>query len=331
MEGTMTESLTYEDLALPNYVNSKPVFAGLTVSDLPKAAVLGGLNLMLVGNAGTGKTQLASDISQHYFGGNKAEGGHSVFMKANPDIDVYNEIFTELRIERARRELTDSIGALMFFVDELNRAPPVSQNQFFGLADKKMDYKGRAITLGKKGYNILVATANMGNGEFSGTFEPDKALLNRLHVALDLEHGPFQPTYQDRQHIRERKANPNVLSAPPRDLSNKIISAFEEIEQRTMDPGLETLAVLDYLETGLLNCQRYGMKDRVWPMGCQDCEHNKDANALCSMIAAPVTRTMEVVRKYATALSYLAKLKDPTIEVEPDDLVFKAFELTGAY
>ena len=45
------------------------------------AAVLGGLNLLLVGDTGCGKTQLAKDIYNHYFGGNKKEGGNGVFMR----------------------------------------------------------------------------------------------------------------------------------------------------------------------------------------------------------------------------------------------------------
>ncbi|MEK6830887.1 MAG: hypothetical protein AABX77_02565, partial [Nanoarchaeota archaeon] len=40
---------------------------------------------------------------------------------------------------------------------------------------------------------------------------------------------------------------------------------------------------------------------------------------------------MEVVRKYSAALEYLAKLKNPDIPITPDEFVFKAFELAGAY
>ena len=116
----MTESkgLKYEELALPYYINSREVFAGLTVSDLARASVLGGLNLFLVGDTGTGKSQLASDIYRHWFGGNKAEKGQGVFIRAHPDTNVYEEIFTNLNIERKQRELTDSLEALVFLVEE---------------------------------------------------------------------------------------------------------------------------------------------------------------------------------------------------------------------
>jgi len=60
--------LEYQKLILPNYVNSREVFAGLTVSDMVIAAVLSPLNVMLLGKTGTGKSQLARDIYNYYFG-----------------------------------------------------------------------------------------------------------------------------------------------------------------------------------------------------------------------------------------------------------------------
>src|SRR3990167_3024695 len=125
-----TKTLRYDELVLPNYINNREVFAGLNVSDLASAAVLAQLNLFIVGDTGTGKSQLASDIYRHWFGGNKTEQGQGVFIRAHPDINIYEEIFTNLNIERARREMTDSLDAIIYDVDEINRAPPVAQNQF---------------------------------------------------------------------------------------------------------------------------------------------------------------------------------------------------------
>ncbi len=327
----MTDNLSYKELDLPVYQNSREVFAGLTVSDLAKAAVLGGLNLLLVGDTGTGKTQLASDIYQQFFGGNKLEGGSGVFIRAHPDVDIYNEVFTKLNIERKQREITSSLEAKVFWVDEINRAPPIAQNQFFGLGDGKMDYQGRGINLGSEEYHILIATANIGNGEFAGTFDTDKALLNRLHVAIDLEHAPMKPTFEDKEKIKKRKANPNVLIADGKDISSKIAQAKRDILDSTQSEDVETRAVLGYLEHGLQNCQRHMVKDRVWPMSCQDCPHNTGGDAICALVKDPSPRTMEVVRLYAESLNYLARLKNPDVEINKTDLVFKAFELTGAY
>lgn len=325
------EGIKYEELELPNYRNSKRVFANLTVSDLVKAAVLAPLNTLLVGDTGTGKTQLANDIYNYYFNGNKREGGKGVFIRAHPEVDIYNEIFTELNIEKARKELTDSVDSLIYFVDELNRAPTVAKNQFFGLGDGLIDYKGKAIKLGQNGYHFLVATANLGNGKFQGTFDTDKALYNRLHIVLDFGYYMFKPTYEDRFLLDAIKADPNVKEAPRRDISEKIISASKEIAEISANLSLEELAVLNYLRFGLENCQSNGSKEKVWPLNCQDCRDNKNNNALCALIRAPVERTLNAVKKYGAALYYVAKLKDPAIEIDGVDLMFKAFELAGAY
>lgn len=82
-------TLTYQELEFPNYVNTRNAFANLTVSDLAKAAVLAPLNVLFVGDTGTGKSQLATDIYNHYFGGNKSENGQGIFIRAHPEIDIY--------------------------------------------------------------------------------------------------------------------------------------------------------------------------------------------------------------------------------------------------
>jgi hypothetical protein len=327
-------NLTYEDLRFPNYVNTREVFAGLDVSDLAKAAVLAGLNLTLVGDAERGKTQLAKDIYRHFFGGDFSRNGQGVFVRANQETDVHNEIFSQLNIEQGTRESTKALEALVFFVDELNRLHPIGQNQFFGMGDGAMDFKGKEIELGRERYHLLLTTANIGNGEFEGTFGIDKAMLSRLHVVLDLDHNEMKTTYSDRRKLRDRVADPNIKSAPLRDLSGKILNSFHEIEKMTESSDLETLAVMDFLAEGLDNCQRYSGegKDRRWPMACQDCPFNKEKERpLCARIKSPGQRTMQAVRKYAAALEYLAKLKNPEIKIERHELIFEAFGIVGAY
>src|SRR3989344_755461 len=152
--------LEYQKLILPNYVNSREVFAGLTVSDMVIAAVLAPLNVMLLGKTGTGKSQLARDIYNHYFGNDVSKGGQGVSIRAHSDIDIYNEIFSRLNKDIASRELTKNIEAILYFVDELNRASPYGQNQFFGLGDGLMDFKGSSIPIGRDGYHLLLATSN---------------------------------------------------------------------------------------------------------------------------------------------------------------------------
>ena len=49
------------------------------------------------------------------------------------ELDIYDEVYTTLNLEKAIREPTENIHSLIHFIDELNRTPPVTQNQFDAL------------------------------------------------------------------------------------------------------------------------------------------------------------------------------------------------------
>lgn len=351
----MTNKLSYEDLKLgekakeaffrgespekiestyPVYLNTKEVYAGLNVTDLAVAGVLGGLNSLYVGDTGTGKSQLSQDIFNYYFNGNKFENGNSVKIRGRPELDIYEEVYRDLNIKEGKWVTNENVKAMYHFVDELNRCPEVTQNQFFGLGDGFLENKGMKISLGEKDYSIINATANLGNGEFGGTFDTDKALYNRFAIALDFDYEQFKPTREDRILIDFlRSANPKIKDAPLRDISDKIIQAEKEISNNSRDLGLEANAVINYLKFGLENCynENIGSKEKNWPRQCQDCDKNTEGNSLCSLVRAPLPRTLNSLKKYTVALDYLINLKNPNANPDPVDLVFKAFELTGAY
>ena len=325
------EKLKPEDLELPNYVNSKNLFVNLDVTDGVRAAVLAGLNILLAGRPGCGKTQLMDDIGSHWFGGNKRDGGNRVKLRVTPDTDFFNEVFTELNVDRKQRELTNNVEAAFFSVDEINNGPPPIQTQFFGLGDKTLDYKGSALKLGKDGFKVWMSTANLGNGEYAATFPLDARIYNRLHTAFDFDYSMFQPTQEDKFRLNRRKADPHVKVAKTRDITDKIIAVSKEIDEHTLNPGLETLAVMNYLQFGLINCQKNSRKEKEWPLDCEGCTHNPGNDAACSYLRDPVQRTVEATLRYAAALDFMAKLKDPKVEIDPIDLMFKSFELCGAY
>ncbi|MFH1174361.1 MAG: AAA family ATPase [archaeon] len=321
------------DVGHPTYLNTRPFFANLNVTDAVMAAVLGKLNILLVGDTGKGKTQLASDIYNYLFNGNMKEQGSGVWMKGRPDLEVYTEIFTEINIDKARRDLTEKIEAMIYVVDELNRCPSATQNQFFGMGDGTMDYNGRTISLGRDGYAICIGTANIGNGEFKGTFDTDKALYGRMHVAFDFDHNNFKPTREDSMIIDAlHEADPRVKQSKKRDQTADVLAAYAAIKELAAHPSLEMLAAINYIRFGLDNCRKEaGAKEKNWPGACQDCDHNKDGRALCSYINTPVIRTTKAIRLYSAALQFVAELKDPKVEMDTTDLVFKVFEVTGAY
>lgn len=344
--------LTYEELQFPNYVNSSTAIRlrakvegeiktiDLSVCDLAYAIELAGLNSLWLSDTGRGKTQLMSDIAWHHFGGDQ-EGGNTNWADGRPSFDI-TDLFERTRVDlssgrydsdAARQVKEERTRRLFFAVDEINRAPNPKQNEFFDLADGKYTFNGKRLNLGKDGYAVFMATANLNklNGEFSGTFELDRALLNRAHLTIDLDHPSFRPTSEDEMVIEERKANPKVDIAEPNDLSGKILAANREIvtSARKIEPYFTAFRFLigqglDYCET-----DKYKEKGAAFPMLCNECTQPDSAKGLCSRIKGSSERTIPAVKSLAYALSYLAGLKlGKNVEIDPLDAALQAFRLT---
>ena len=151
---------------------------------------------------------------------------------------------------------------------------------------------------------------------------------------MDFDYSQFKPTREDRITIDFlRSANPKIKDAPLRDISEKIVNAEKEISNSSKNLGLEADAAINYLKFGLENCYELsiGDKEKNWPKQCQECPKNSAGKSSCSLIRNPLPRTLNSLRKYAAALDYLINLKNPKSNTDAVDLVFKAFELTGAY
>jgi len=265
----MTNGLNYDELELPFYRNTRNVFANLNVSDLARAAILAPLNLMLVGDTGTGKTQLATDVYNHYFGKNFVENGKGIFVRAHPEVDIYNEIFTKLNLDKAQREVTDNIGALVYYVDELNRCPPIVQNYFFDFFDGKIIYDGKIMPLGKEGYTLGFATGNLGDGAYVGITDSDRALKDRMHLIVNLDYPDFTTTETDDSEIYSSKKDPRAsLPKKSDDLSEDLVQLNKEFRTREAPFTLSLLGIyfnkgLDYLE----NTKKHSKRAVVskWP------------------------------------------------------------------
>ena len=342
--------LTYQELQFPNYVNSSTAVKlrakindkiktiEFTFCDVVYAAELAGLNMLFISDTGRGKTQLVSDIAWHHFAGDQ-EQGKANWADGRPSFEI-TELFEKTEVDlssgkfdsdTARQIKEDKIERMLFAVDEINRAPSPKQNEYFDLADGKYTFNGKRLNLGKDNYALFAATANLNkmNGDFSGTFELDRALLNRAHLTFDLDHHSFRPTAEDEMLIEERKANPKVDLAEPQDLTEKILKAHQEIVSKTksFDPYFTAFRFLigrglDYCDT-----DQYKEKAASFPMLCSECEYTgKD---LCSKVKGSSPRTMPAVKSLAYAFSYLAKLRmGQEVQIDPLDAALQAFRFT---
>jgi hypothetical protein len=332
----MSKEPTYEELMSPiNYLNTRVAanIAGipLTVPEAVVAGELAGLNVLLVSDTGWGKSQLVSAIYNGHFGGNE----NGIWMKARPDTET-EDIFFRMNMEAVKRELnTASVQKLIYVVDEINRSPPPIQDKFLGMGDGTMETPdGRQIFLGRDGYSIMLATANMGNGEFAGTWELDRAVLNRLHITLDLDY--FSIEDRDEQKVNTMgSADPKIREVKLNDISDKILAAWRHISKDVCNPGLEAEIALMVLGPGLRQCQLKGTKTRAWPGLCQDCKH---AGNICELVKQSAPRTRRAVLRYAYGLKYMAMLKAKHLkkafdesDLDPYDMIFTAFKLSSAY
>ena len=86
--------LSYEDLKLPNYVNTRAIgnIGGveLILQDVIAGGLFAGLNFFMRGQKSTGKTQLMRDVYNSYFGG----GENALWETGRPDFkpsEIYEE------------------------------------------------------------------------------------------------------------------------------------------------------------------------------------------------------------------------------------------------
>jgi hypothetical protein len=261
----MTHKETLEKLGQGKYVNNKEIVLGgvpFTARDvLVKAPLVAAINVYLVGGTGEGKTELANDLVSYF-------GDKACYNMGRPDFEPA-DLLKQVRLDRLKDaksdrelvELTENVKSNLFYVDELNRCPPIVQNYFFDFFDGKLVHQGRIRRLGTDGYTLGYATGNLGNGEYVGVSDSDRALLDRMHMIVKLDHPDFATTESDDFDIFSGKKNPRASMPEGEDISQEIISlhkSFCEGEVPLLLPALGVYLTkgLDYVENTSAHSKR---------------------------------------------------------------------------
>jgi len=358
----MSESLTYEALAFPNYVNTKVVMrfpckkttcedsskpetdfvAEVTLCDLIYVAELARLNTLLVGDTGTGKTQLANDIVWHHFNGTGADGKANR-TQGRTNTAPTDDLFVRERVNlekgvfdsKLNREIDhDRTSRVLNFVDEFNRAPEPLQSYSLDQMDGTFTFGQDSVPLGTDGYSLFICTANKSemNTEHTGLFDISRAVLNRMHLTIPLDHEKFRKTDADTAAIRSKNPDCRVITPPQQDLSNKIIAANKEITVTAKSCIPEFLLFQYLIENGLRYCAKDKQKEKRggWPQYCEGCVLFPAPDKFCSTIKQASTRTSKAIISFAVGLDYLMKLKYKLdLAMDPLDLCVEAFSLTA--
>ncbi|MFQ5836071.1 MAG: ATP-binding protein, partial [bacterium] len=312
----------------------------LIIWDVITAAIISGLNILVVGEKGEGKTQLLVDINNSLF------GGRGTFIRAHPDLKT-RDIYTSLNLEilasgkgdtHQALELAESIKNPLTILDEINRVPQITQNQALSILDGyiSLPEKSGRFFFGIDGYHIGLATANL-TKDYGGTFPFDPAYLDRSHLILNVDN--FPPGTTDLIEIQQQDTTPRVISPELEDSTDKIIRIWQQMKKTKL--SLDGLMADLYLKRSLDYCDRSpsGRKSTVRddiPAMCQGCLSEGKATTLgdvCAYVVPATTRSFKAFKALAFGLTAVSQAKS---EVSNDELpgyreILQAFRLTAPY
>lgn len=183
----------------------------------------------------------------------------------------------------------------------------------------------KGLDLGENGYHLFMSSCNLNrvNGDFTGTSQINRALLNRFGVTLDFDF--FRRTDGDDDVLSQKSG---LEQAPIRDISDKIMHAYQEITaaSRQIEPWID--AYVRIFSSGLEYCEKDSdnRKKRIWPSKCGSCDFTK--KDLCSIVKQSSTGTSMLLKRFAHAINYIIGLKHGQKSLDPLDLALGAFQFT---
>lgn len=332
-------------LPLPKiYKNSTEVCrikgVSLTLWDIITAAVISGLNILVVGEKGEGKTQLALELNNTYF------GGKGTFIRAHPDLKT-RDIYTALNLEKLSSargdthqalEVVESVKNPLTVLDEINRVPQITQNQALSILDGyiTLPEKNENIFFGVDGFHIGVATANLGR-TYSGIFPFDPAYLDRSHLIINVDN--FPPTTTDLIKIQQQDINPRLETPDQEDCTRDIIQIWQSMSEMSL--ALDGLIADLYLKKSLDYCvksptrRKSTVRDDI-PNMCQGCSsegREGELSEVCGYIVPTSTRSFKAYKALAFGLCAVADARSttPALTLPGYAEILEAFRITAPY
>ena len=294
---------TYRNETTVVEINGYP----MKVDDIVASSLFGGLNLLLVSERGEGKTQILYDVLYGIF------DGKGTYIRASPDMEI-KDIYTALNLEKLKQKegTTEDIVKIVeqaknpfTAIDELNRAPPIVQNQLLNILDGYIEVKGKRYDLGinidGEKYHVGIATVNLGNHRYLGTFEIDAAILDRFGLVLNLDY--YSPKVEDLIEILFSE-NPKLNTPEIYDRSKEIFEGYKNIKRRKLP--FEASLLLLYLREGVdyISSEPYSQRKTggILPEGVHE---GGDIQRLMRPISI---RAMKNFSQLYKSLTYVAEL-----------------------
>jgi len=324
------------------YRNTKEVVLGgvkYSAKDiLIKAPLISSLNMYYVGGTGEGKTQLANDLVSHM-------GEDTVYAMGRNDFEpsqLMRQVNWELlkafqsgeKISEGDLEkITQNVNKIFFYVDEFNRCKPIVQNYFFDFFDGKYVHTdGKIYKLGKAGYSIGFASGNLGDGDYVGISDSDRAMKDRMHMIVSLDNPLFRPTPFDALMIYSgNKKNPRAsLPKSGIEITEDIIDLNKEFQESDLNPIYPLIGVflsegLDYLP----NTKRHSKRaiESTWKhSNLEGINVTNDEGKIFPLSK----RAILSAQGLASALEFIAEAEGNEIK-KPVELLLDSLKLTIPY
>lgn len=323
------------------YRNTNEIVLGgvpFTARDvLVKAPIISRLNAYYVGGTGEGKTQLANDLCGYFsdsscYAMGRADFEPSEIMKSM-NWDLLRKLQAGEKVPEGELEkLSENVNKCFFYVDELNRCPPIVQNYFFDFFDGKLVHQGKIRNLGKEGYSVGFASGNLGDGEYVGTSQSDRALKDRMHLILGIDHPLFSTTsFDDLMIFSGSKKDPRAsLPETQEGMTSEIIQANKEFQARPLNPLLPVLGVyltkgLDYLENPKSHSKK-AIKDSWYHSNIEGVREDSDE----SLIFPMSKRAVLSAQALASAFQFIAEANGQKV-ANPAELFLDGLKLIVPY
>ena len=322
------------------YQNNKVVDMGgipFSVRDLVvKAPLLAGLNVYLVGATGEGKTQLAHDLASYF-------GKDYIYTMGRPSFEP-SELLRKINLAKLKEakddkelvELTQNVEKVLFYVDELNRMPPLVQNYLFDFFDGRCENPngGAPVRLGKSGYHIGFGTGNLGDGDYVGISDSDRALKDRMHLILKLDHPDFGTTPLDDYDILSSKKNPRATMAQGNENhTDEIIKLHQQFQEREVPSIIPLLGVyftkgLDYLE----NTKKHSKKtvEVKWP-NIEGIRSDTDESKIMPLSKRAVLSSIALSQALEMIAEYRNKSLEKPLEIDSVKMFLDSLKLTTPF
>ncbi len=331
--GANTTWYTNSTLLIDCEMDGKRV--NMNIVDMLNVAGIAGINVMMLGKGGVGKTQLTKHWMEAVFGPEDQKWG---YVCANPELS--KESFVDVNFQAMQNgKLSQAIeGNIKSFItgaggviDEYNRTPEAAIAFLHSLLEGPggvVNFDG-GVTVktgvdegnGKR-YRITIALMNQGL-EFTGTFATDAATIDRFGLIIPTT--AMMPGMQDQYMIgmQNQLQGSSGLERQDHiaaDSTRELFMLHEAAKAMRVDGKVGFF--FSYLGTKD-NC--YKMPRGVKAEGfnstdtCSQCHARMPHEETCGMVGAIDVRTQEYARDFAKAFAlhrYLQGIGKPEVTME---------------